>query len=387
MPFLSIIIPVYNVEKYLAECLDSVINQTYKNIEIICVNDGSTDGSLKIIQDYAQYDNRIKIVNQKNSGQATARNAGLSVASGDYVTFVDADDKLALTAYEKSLSVISNVDVVCFEISVFGDVHKDKRHADNEYYKVKYSGKCILDNEKRKSTDCSVCNKIFRKSIIDKFNISFPEGLFYEDAAFYWEYIVNAQMAYYIDESLYYYRRRIGSTMDKTFKNSEIAIDHLYVSEFLYRYFLSIDKLKEYTEVFLELFEAFFFLSYNYTSKKKRKIVLSEATRIAKSLNLPENYLIKCLKDQKYQNIDGILYLSFWQKIFSIKNVKSHKVYTLLGLQLKVRDKVLVEKEKRVLLERQVKDMAKTIDKLTQQQVSQSTQLEFLTLKVEELCR
>ena len=91
-PTVSVIIPVYNVEQYLSKCLDSVINQTFKNIEIICINDGSTDNSLKILNEYAMADKRIIVINQENSGVYAARNKGLQIANGKYISFVDSDD-------------------------------------------------------------------------------------------------------------------------------------------------------------------------------------------------------------------------------------------------------------------------------------------------------
>ena len=100
-PLVSVIVPVYNVEKYLEECLDSIINQTLEDIEIICVNDGSTDNSLKILKKYAKKDNRIKIINQKNCGLGCARNSGLNQSQGDYIFFLDSDDYLNPNILEK----------------------------------------------------------------------------------------------------------------------------------------------------------------------------------------------------------------------------------------------------------------------------------------------
>ncbi len=102
MPAISVIIPVYNVEPYLRECLDSVVNQTFRDLEIICVNDGSTDGSPAILEEYAAKDNRIQIVNKENGGLNTARNAGLARVTGEYFAILDSDDWLDLTAYEKA---------------------------------------------------------------------------------------------------------------------------------------------------------------------------------------------------------------------------------------------------------------------------------------------
>ena len=102
-PKVSVIIPVYNVEKYLRQCLDSVVNQTLKDIEIICIDDGSTDNSLNILKEYAQKDNRIKIISKKNGGLSSARNAGLKFATGEFVGFVDSDDYIERETYENAV--------------------------------------------------------------------------------------------------------------------------------------------------------------------------------------------------------------------------------------------------------------------------------------------
>ena len=117
MPKVSVIIPVYNVEKYLSECLDSVVNQTLKDIEIICVNDGSPDGSAEILEEYAQKDNRIKVITQENRGVSEARNSGLKIASGEYIAFLDSDDYIDLKFFEQlyKRGIESNSDVVVCE--------------------------------------------------------------------------------------------------------------------------------------------------------------------------------------------------------------------------------------------------------------------------------
>ena len=108
IPIISVIIPFYNTEEYIKECLKSVLNQTFKEIEVICINDKSTDKSLKIVEKYARKDDRIKIINlDKKSGQSTARNRGLEIAKGEYISFVDSDDKIDLDAYEKTYSFIN----------------------------------------------------------------------------------------------------------------------------------------------------------------------------------------------------------------------------------------------------------------------------------------
>ena len=129
MAKISVIIPVYNIEKYLVKCLDSVINQTFTDIEIICINDGSTDNSLSILEEYAQKDKRIKIINKENGGLSSAWNAGLNEVSAEYLTFVDGDDWIDTNtfklAYEAMLN--NNVDYVCWSANPIFEYNKDRR--------------------------------------------------------------------------------------------------------------------------------------------------------------------------------------------------------------------------------------------------------------------
>ena len=120
-PKISVIIPVYNTEKYLHQCLDSVVNQTLKELEIICVDDGSTDSSLEILKEYAQKDNRFTILTQKNLHAGVARNAGLTVAKGEYVHFLDSDDYLYSNVYKKLYNCLvdNNLDLIKFKAKIF----------------------------------------------------------------------------------------------------------------------------------------------------------------------------------------------------------------------------------------------------------------------------
>ena len=121
-PFLSIVVPVHNAKSRLSECLMSLLRQTYRPLEIICVDDGSEDNSLEILQKYALLDSRIKVIHQENAGVSAARNRGLDAATGEYVTFVDADDWVEPVAYEMAMSAFhQEVDMVCFGVVVDGE--------------------------------------------------------------------------------------------------------------------------------------------------------------------------------------------------------------------------------------------------------------------------
>ena len=135
MAKVSVIIPVYNIEKYLKKCLDSVTNQTFSDIEIICVNDGSTDNSLSILEEYAKKDNRIKIINKENGGLSSAWNAGLNEVSSEYVTFVDGDDWIDTKTFKLAYEAMINnkVDYVCWGANIVPEYYDDKINEQIKY--------------------------------------------------------------------------------------------------------------------------------------------------------------------------------------------------------------------------------------------------------------
>ena len=257
---LSIIVPVYNVEKYLAGCLDSLLAQTLKDIDIICVDDGSTDASPKILKQYAKKDKRIKIVTKKNGGLSSARNAGLDVAKTELIAFVDSDDILAPNAYELATSKMADdIDLVHFGIQSVGAKDPEIQKSDDEYYAIKFSGKTQITTDLMRETDVSACNKIFRKSIIDKYGLRFPNGLKYEDAYFFNTYMINATYAYYIQDKLYKYIRHEGSIMAQTFTNKPgCSIDHLQIAIKIYEYMISHGVFSQYRHYFASIFFSYF---------------------------------------------------------------------------------------------------------------------------------
>ena len=345
MPKISIIVPIYNSEEYLKECLNSLVNQTFKDIEIICVNDGSTDNSLEIVKHFAEKDSRIKVINQENKGQSAARNAGLKIASGEWITFIDSDDYIDLNTYERALTV-SNVDVICFGIEVYGDNLYATRQADNEYYKIKYKSLVHLNNKIRLNTDVSVCDKLFKKEIIDNYGIRFPEGIHFEDAEFYWKYILCCKSANYIDEYFYHYRRREDSIMHNAFHQKGIAIEHLYIIEHLYKFMVANELYKNNINLLIELFKQFFSFAYINTKPKNQFEVLGLANIYANKYFSDKKIkccFIKALQNGKYDDIwepD----LKFYQKIFSIQKVYlpvskcKCKYICFLGLKFKLKN-------------------------------------------------
>ena len=176
-PHISVIVPVYNTEKYLSRCLDSICGQTYRNLEILCVNDGSTDGSAAILDAYAAKDPRIRIFNQPNAGLAAARNTGLQQAKGKWITGVDSDDYLEPDAYEYALKTeAEDVDIICFGTNIIWKDSPPLPHMET-FYAICEQGTQEPSSEILASTNDSFCNKLFRRDLIQRTESVFPTGL------------------------------------------------------------------------------------------------------------------------------------------------------------------------------------------------------------------
>lgn len=225
-PLVSIIVPIYNVEQYLVECLDSLVNQTLQDIEIICVNDGSPDNSADIVRKYMQADSRIKLIEQENRGLSGARNAGLKVAKGEYVYFMDSDDWLEHDAmdvcYQKAIR--GNVDVVLFDALSFVDgVGKYSEEIQNDYDRSKllqsYANQAMPAKQLFKqmiqtgAMRASACLNFIRRDLLVKNDLNFEEGLIHEDELFTPQLYALATTMMYIPRMFFHRRVRPGSIM------------------------------------------------------------------------------------------------------------------------------------------------------------------------------
>ena len=216
-PKVSVIVPVYNVEKYLKQCLDSLINQSLEDIEIICVNDCSPDNSMKILQEYADKDERIKIFStEKNMGLSAARNLGLSHASGEYIDFIDSDDWLDLDTFKETYDFAksNDLDLLMYQLINYDD-EKDEffetdyydlkdidSKYDNEIFNFKDISGVLLD------IPVSACNKLIRHDLIKALNLRFEEGYMFEDNPFSQKLFLNSKRMSLIRK--HYYNRRIS---------------------------------------------------------------------------------------------------------------------------------------------------------------------------------
>ena len=215
----SIIIPVYNVERYLRQCLDSCLAQTMREVQIICVDDGSTDGSPAILEEYANNDVRIQVVTRKNGGLSAARNTALPHVSGKYLIFVDSDDWIHEETCQRTFELAEkhNADLCVYRITRpgfhCGKTTWKQRPSDKDFRffsNLTMEEKC---REKLMTRDVSACCKLVRTDFLRAHGFTFPRGLCFEDMPFHWNVIAVAKKILYIRDDLYYYRQRSGSIM------------------------------------------------------------------------------------------------------------------------------------------------------------------------------
>lgn len=239
----SVVIPVYNVENYLDDCLSSIVNQTLKDIEIICINDGSTDSSLEILNRYAEKDNRITVISQENGGHAVATNRGMSMAKGEYLYLMDSDDIVKLNTLEDTYNIAKSkdLDFVIFKAINYND--PEDRFYETEVYSMQnlkkavgtkvFNYKDIPDNVIF-NMSVTPWSKLYNREFVERCGAHFPEGLVFEDNVFFWQVLFNAERIYFHDEFLFtrrWYSTSSTTAGDQRFLNS-IDVYNLIWDEF-----------------------------------------------------------------------------------------------------------------------------------------------------------
>lgn len=212
----SIIMPAYNVEREIEGSIVSILEQTYDNLEIIIINDGSTDNTFSVIKRYASSDSRIKVINQKNSGQSVARNKGIDISTGDYIYFFDADDFLQKNAIFELVNQmrILNTDVVTFNANAV-DLGRNTSQPYVRHRKVRDKVIYSRDNflEKNKWNLTPVWIYFFKKSFLLDNNIRFIENIIYEDNMFYIDVMLHLKTISAINTTFFFYQKRTHSTI------------------------------------------------------------------------------------------------------------------------------------------------------------------------------
>lgn len=225
---ITIIVPVYNVEKYLTKCVNSILEQTYKNLEIILVDDGSPDKCPQICDEYAKKDNRIKVIHKNNGGLSDARNKGLDMATGKYISFVDSDDYIDKKMIEKLYNNLlkNEADIsICNIYKIYPNGTKIKKNLPQSEITVSDEEKYIYTYNKYGMITVTAWSKLYKKEIFT--NIRYPLGKIHEDEYIIFDILKKANKISYFDEALYYYLQRTESIIGTfSLKRLDIITPH-----------------------------------------------------------------------------------------------------------------------------------------------------------------
>ncbi len=234
---LSIIVPVYNSEKFLDKCIKSLLNQTMSDFELVLINDGSTDNSLEICNKYKLLDTRIKVFNQVNSGQSTARNVGIDNSTGEFIAFVDSDDWVDVNYFEKLIDACerNDADISCSSIL---RVRKHSRKFRINYSEEKIYTDCQQKVDVARVPDmCYVWNKVYRRSFINKINLRFIEGMYFEDVDFVTRAVYYSNKIVTVPGIYYYYWTNSASTVKTMLKSDKKRRDSLISKKYVLEFF------------------------------------------------------------------------------------------------------------------------------------------------------
>lgn len=314
----SIIIPVYNVEKYIVECLEKVINQTMKNIEIIVVNDGTKDSSILKIEKYLK-DKRVKLINKKNGGLSSARNTGIKAATGKYLFHVDSDDYIELdtiqTLYTRAEE--DDLDVVVCDIKIFGEGIKTRIWQDTNFKEDKiFTGREYLEQYFLGNGSPAIWNKLWKRKLYIENKINHPENISYgEDGATMPKLMINAQKVGKINIGFCNYRQQKDSMMSKKGKK---VTEYIMVYDLISEYLTKVDKK------WFEKYKYTFKLNYVYDhllllNKFSKEVKENEEYRL-----LYKNFLFDIKNPNEFyiknENIKGkiknIIYKTYKKSVF-----------------------------------------------------------------------
>lgn len=317
---ISVIVAIYNVEKFLDKCIDSISNQSYSNIEIILVNDGSTDNSKKICDKWAKKDSRIKIINKSNGGLSDARNIGIRNSNGEYICFIDGDDYIDKDMVSKMFRAIDENEAeisICNRYHVFENGNKFIKFEQKEKNIIMNSEEAIFQMNSFKSFDMSACTKMFKRKLFE--NIEFPKGKISEDFYVMYKLFDKANKIVSISDPLYFYYQRNGSIT----KNKKFNYDFIRAA---YEQCMFVEKkypnLKDCVRT---AYASANMTSYNSMINFKAKV----PQKIQKELrsNVKENYkYIKENKDiKKIKKVQAFLFIyniGFYNLIYKIYKFK-----------------------------------------------------------------
>jgi glycosyltransferase involved in cell wall biosynthesis len=298
----SIIIPIYNTDNFIKYALNNILNQTFQNIEIICVDDGSTDNSLSLLEKYRKIDDRIIIIKQEHKGAAAARNKGLKIAKGDYISFVDSDDLISTNLYEKIFNIIEKekFDIVMFNAGYYNN--KTKKVLNNLFFNISGIKNHINEFSKHNYSDFkylfygneSVANKIYKRTYLQDINLHFKESSNFEDRLFHFLSFIQANSISVLNERLYLYRiNRKNSMNEKIYnKNSKLILDIFNdfpeIEELIFSKYPNLEK--QLYEFIYIIFEYYFYRAPFKIKNKFYKMMRTKLKDIEKNVIIKKNF-------------------------------------------------------------------------------------------------
>lgn len=302
----SVIVPIYNTEDYLNECLTSIINQSLKDIEIICIDDGSTDNSLEILREFAKMDKRITIFSQKNKGQGSARNLGLKHAKGEYICFVDSDDILKLNELKDTYNICSknSLDFLVFKLFTYNE-GTGKKYNEKQYEMEdikSFKNKVFNYNDLKSSIfkiPVSPVNKLYNGDFLRNLNIKFPENIIFEDNIFFWDVLFNSKRISLYDEYLYIRRRHSNSSTGNV--ANKHLVDTIKVNNLVIQKFIEYNHFEEYKNILFNKKIHSIYFRFSLIIKKYKPLFFNEMKKDFISM-LNNDIYDGFLNDLNYKN-------------------------------------------------------------------------------------
>ena len=333
---ISIIVPVYNCEKYIKRAILSLVNQTYKNLQMVIIDDGSVDNTNQILEEYSKTDSRILLLKQNHKGQAAARNLGLLYAKGDYIMFLDSDDWYKSTMCEKMVNTIDKNGV---DLAICNTSLEYENNCFRLYRTMKSGfsspvGKFEIKNQNFLNTKFVLWNKIFKKSLIDKYNIVFKDLTVGEDALFCFEYFCICNFAFGIIDRLYNYNIRKNSIMDYFYKKKypKKNIEVLRIFEYLYNFLKENNIEKKFESEFIAIFSKRIIFCLKNANQNDKYEIIKLANDIIKATNLkyPKGTLLNFIQNNKITQAEQYIKKTSNQKLLWGKRPLTKKIIKII---------------------------------------------------------